>query len=300
MSKNNYQIVEGTFSSNASDGAHLYYKHYISPIDNKASVLHLFFQHGMIEYHKRHEEFFEFLISQYQYNFILSTMDLYGHGLSGGTRADIEKYEVYLSDMKKFIELTTKELHHEDHDYNCVLMAHSLGGLITLKTLESYQKDLPIDISRIILVNPCISPKIEIPKSLEKHVHDAIPEVVKNIQLPLIYGGADLTSDHKKANEFVLDPLISKSISLRLGAETMRATKGIHSLSYFMNIPTLFLLSGDDRVVSLEKAKLFITGMDKSLVESIFYPQARHELLNETCRSEVFQEIITYLKKIRN
>ena len=68
-------------------------------------------------------------------------------------------------------------------------------------------------------------------------------------------------------------------------------------VSYFFNYPSLFLLSGDDKVVENQKAELFYTGMDKKLAQKVNYPKMRHDLLNETCRSEVFSEIIKYIEK---
>ena len=96
------------------------------------------------------------------------------------------------------------------------------------------------------------------------------------------------------------DHLISKSITIKLGIETLRASKDINSLSYFLNIPCFFILSGDDRIVDNEKTQLFITGMDKKLVKAKYYPNMRHDILNETCRNDVFQEIISYIESFRN
>ncbi len=297
MSKNTFQSIEGTFLSSADDKTALYYKHFIPAQLKDAPIIHLFFQHGMIEYHKRHEEFFQFLLDHFSGNLILSTMDLYGHGYSGGTRADISKFEIFTQDMFNFIELSAKEFHLPERDYQTVLMGHSLGGLVILKMLEEYKKKLNIKINKLIFVNPCISPEIAIPKKVESQLNETIPSVMKSIQVPVIYNGEDITSEQEKIETFTLDPLISKSISIRLALETIKATHGIHSLSYFMSIPSLFLLSGDDRVVSLDRTQLFVTGMDKEIVETRFYSTMKHDLLNETCRIEVFKEIITYLKK---
>lgn len=66
-----------------------------------------------------------------------------------------------------------------------------------------------------------------------------------------------------------------------------------------MDIPCFFILAEDDRVVDNHKTKLFITGMDKKLVKVKLYPNTRHDILNETCRNEVFKDIINYIEEIR-
>ena len=162
--------------------------------------------------------------------------------------------------------------------------------------MVSEEYELPFTFDKLIFINPCIGQKVKLPKgslALAKN----IPPLMRKIRFPLIYNAYDLTSDQDKAIGFMHDHLISKSVSIKLGMETVKATEGINKLSYFAKIPSLFILSGDDRVVDNQKAQLFITGMDKELVSVKSYPKMKHDILNDTCRSDVFKEIIKYIKK---
>lgn len=290
------QEKEGQFFSSVGDHSHIYYKHYLPKRKLKKKFIHVIFQHGMIEYHKRHEEFFYFLIEHFGDKIVISTMDLYGHGLSGGQRAYINDFESYIEDMMTFFKLCHEEL-HTGHEVETFLVSHSLGGLITMKTLGKEGYQLPFENLRgVIFSNPCVSPKIELPQFVKNFI-DAIPNALSHIRVPVIYDGHDLTHDREKANQFIQDYLISKYITVKLASETGKAVKNVNSLSYFFDYPSYFLLSGDDMVVDIKKAKLFITGMNKEYVKESFYPKMKHDLLNETCRSEVFQEIMAYINE---
>lgn len=292
-------IEEGSFLSSFDEKAHIFFKHYI-PIKTKKipkKITHLIFQHGMIEHHNRHSDLFKAIIDHFGKQVIISTMDLLGHGLSGGHRAYINEFRTFSEDMLTFF-YKCHDKFYGDSKVNTVLVSHSLGGLICLKTLTNEKYKIPFKIDSMILTNPCISPKLELPGVVTKMV-DNLPETLCRVRIPLIYDAYDLSHDKEKAISFMHDHLISKSVTVKLGAETLSATNSINSLSYFFQIPCFFILSGDDRVVDNEKTQLFITGMDKNLVKVKYYPNMRHDILNETCRNEVFQEIIKYIETNR-
>lgn len=293
-----HRIEEGSFHSHFGEKAHIFYKHYLPVQENNLpkKVIHVIFQHGMIEYHKRHEELFDVLRKKYGKKIIISTMDLLGHGLSGGHRAYVDEFQTFQKDMAKFFEIC-HERFKDRFQFKNVLVSHSLGGLISLKTVT--EEDLSLQINGMIFTNPCISPKLELPKMALRLV-ESLPDTLSRVRIPLIYNAYDLSHDEEKAISFMHDHLISKSITIKLGLETIRAVKHINSLSYFFNIPSLFILSGDDRVVDNDKTKLFITGMNKEIVKVEYYPNMRHDILNETCRNDVFQEIISYIDYIRD
>ncbi len=300
VSKSELHLTEeGSFHSHFGERTHIFYKHYL-PANSTVlpkKLIHIIFQHGMIEYHKRHEDLFDALRLKYGKKLIISTMDLLGHGLSGGHRAYVDSFDTYQQDMKNFINICYERF-YKDHSIKTHIISHSLGGLVSLKTVTNEEIQLPMKISSIVFVNPCISPKIELPKFAVRVVEN-FPETVNRVRVPLIYDAYDLSQDKEKAIAFMHDHLISKSITIKLGIETLHAVKHINSLSYFFDIPCFFILSGDDKVVDNEKTKLFITGMNKEIVKVKYYPNMRHDILNETCRNEVFQEIISYIDDSR-
>ena len=288
-----HRVVEGNFASHYPDNAPIYFKHYI-PKEKKDFKYHVIVQHGMIEYHRRHENLYQSLMNIFKDDIAISMMDLLGHGYSGGDRAYLDKFDTYTRDQLQFFKVCHQRFYQENTP-RTILISHSLGGLVSLKTVTNPELHLPFHIDGFIFTNPLIAPKLEIVKPLLRFV-DHLPKTLAKVHVPLVYNAYDLTQDSDRAISFMHDHLISKSITLKLAVETLKATKNINSLSYFFKYPSLFILSGDDRLVDNEKTKLFITGMNKKLVEVKYYSNMRHDIMNETCRSDVFQDIINYIK----
>ena len=296
-----HKIEDGVFPSSFRDNSHIYYKHYLplKKLASKKKIVHVIFQHGMIEYHRRHDDLFDALRCHFGGEVIISVMDLFGHGLSGGHRGYIDKFETFTKDYLNFLEHCNKKFYQEkSREITTVMISRSLGSLVVLRTMTNQEYKIPFRVDSFIFSNPCIKPKIALPKTVFQFLSN-LPDALSLVRVPLIYNAYDLSHDKEKAISFLHDHLISKSITIQLGVETANATKKINTLSYFIQTPSLFLISGDDRVVDAEKTKLFISGMDKKFVRTLNYPKMRHDILNETCRKDVFKEIIKFIGDTR-
>ena len=293
-----HSLKEFKFPSNIDESTHVFCSHYFSKKKKVKNVIHIIFQHGMIEHQKRHISLFNALRKEFGAGVIISAMDLVGHGLSGGNRAYVDEFNTYVRDMYDFVKICHDDIYNDFNVEKTFLISHSLGGLISLKLISDDERELPISIDSLILSNPCISPKLTLPKTVTSSL-ELLPVTAGQVRLPLIYDAYDITHDNDSAIEFMHDHLISKAITINLGLETLKAVKPLNSLSYFIKHPCLFLLSGEDKVVDNKKTELFITGMDKKKVDVKYYPNMRHDLFNETCRDDVFKNVISFIKKRR-
>ncbi len=120
------------------------------------------------------------------------------------------------------------------------------------------------------------------------------------MRIPSLIGGKDLTNDPKRAMAFDGDRLISDFVTTGLVNEIYKACAQIMPYSYYLKVPTLFLVSGNDKVVNNEATELFIAGVDKNIAQALRYVDAKHDLLNETCARAVFQEIIDFINGKNN
>lgn len=262
----------------------------------KKKAIHIIFMHGALEYGKRHIPLFDYLRDYYKNEVLISYCDLVGHGESSGSRGYIDHFNTYQNDYLKFL----RSILHVYHEYELTtfLMGHSLGGMITLSAISENKMKLPFQVDGVILSNPCIKAKFELPdffigivKSFSKHL--------SKIRVSNLYDGHDLTRDKHRAIDFNGDPLILKFVTVALALSINDYSKKIFNESYYIDIPTYFQLSTDDEIVDIEATFNFIKGMEKDLVKISKYENAKHDLYNEIQRNEVFNDIIKYINEVR-
>jgi alpha-beta hydrolase superfamily lysophospholipase len=246
--------------------------------------LHFLITHGALEHSGRHDDLVQYWLKTFN-NVSVTVFDLVGHGKSGGTRAYVPKFKVYVDDLLKIGAYIQEKNLPETQTFIC---AHSLGGLITLTRLLDPGFGWSFPLKGVIFSSPCIRPKSAIGTRTES-ILGKLDNLTPKLHLPMIYGGTDLTSDAERANDFDADSMIPKFITVRMAKEIFEASQRVRGLSYYLKIPSLFLIAGDDRIVDAESSTLFAHGIDKRLTSIVQYPNSRHELWNEADRFEVFE-----------
>lgn len=288
-----YLLRDGTFAS-AVEGSHVSFKQYAYSAKQNKKVRHVIIQHGAIEYHKRHMDLIEKILNTFKNSVVVSCMDLVGHGYSGGTRAYTDSIDSYVKDFLSFCAILSDLYHHHDVT-DTHIIGHSLGGMIAIRSVVDFQDQLSFPIDSLILTNPCIQTKLKLPGFAKDLIHN-LSTTADKVRFPSMYVGKDLTRDIAKAKSFDGDHLISNFMTTGMINAVIKACANMMPYSYYLKTPCLFILSGNDKIVDNSATKLFIGGIDKSLVKVLEYVGAKHDILNETCASEVFQEIIEYIR----
>jgi lysophospholipase len=278
------------FSIPSSDGAS---ELFIRQFGQEKPRLHFVLVHGALEHSERHTDLVNFLLKAFGQSTMVTVYDHLGHGRSGGIRAWIQSFKDYVQDLGVVEEFVQKS---NDTNTKTIILAHSLGGLIALTRVldSSYGWNYPLH--GIVFSSPCIRPKLLLGQSSEILL-DKLAKFSTKLHLPMIYKGSDLTRDAERANNFQIDTLIPRFITVGMAREIIEACHKIRGLSYYLNVPSLFLIAGEDRIVDAESTKIFAHGIDKRLTQIIYYPEHKHELWNEVDRFEIFETMKKWIDK---
>ena len=116
--------------------------------------VHFFLVHGAVEHSGRHTDLVNFFLKNF-HDVMITTFDHIGHGRSGGTRAYVESFQHYVDDFGKVADFVHAKNNPETKTF---ILAHSLGGLITLTKILDPALGYPYPLSGLIFSSPCIRP----------------------------------------------------------------------------------------------------------------------------------------------
>ncbi len=284
------KISFGEFkSSNGEDK--IYFKSN-SPIEFGQGPIHLILLHDLGEYHIRYLDIGHYLINEFGNKLSVTWIDLPGHGFSGGTRAHIDDFDRYCEDVGFFV----RELQDREKG-EVLLLGQGLGAVIAIKLHQFFFHLLRRPLGGLILANPALKFRWELPRWMRSFMGGWQGSLSK-LKLPFQLEGKMLSRDQSQVESYDSDPLISHTISIGLFNELSRAGSIVRTSSYFLDIATLVLISGQDGLYQSQVTRLFAKGMCRELGQIIDYPNCRHDLFNEVKRDIVFKDIYNWIKEL--
>ncbi|MER5429916.1 lysophospholipase [Streptomyces sp. NPDC002588] len=211
--------------------------------------------------------------------------DHMGHGRSAGERVVIEDFEDVVTDVHAVADLA-RAAHP---GLPLVVIGHSMGGLIAARHAQRYG-GTP---AALVLSGPVIG-DWELPRRLLAH-HE-IPDVPVH--------PAALSRDPAVGRAYAADPLVWHGPMKRPTLEAFVRTLGaVAEGGGVGRLPLLWLHGEDDRLVPLSGSRTGVerlagsgsgSGRGGGVTERI-YAGARHEVFHETNRTEVFEDLTSFL-----
>ena len=306
----NYTVNEFKFRS-ASDIANICAKTYIPNNKNYKGIVQII--HGMCEYIDRYETFTKYLL---RHGFIVVGHDQLGHGYSvenpelRGYFGDKNGHKSLVEDAHYITEQTKKLYPNLPY----FVFGHSMGSFVTRLMAAKYGSD----IDGIILCgtggpNPLVKTGIDLTNKLiarkgTKYKSKFLTELgfkVFNTAIPNVTNPFDWTTRDKEMVELRASDELSDFLFSNSGYRDLFALlKQSNEKSNMLKIPKdmhIHLISGDKDPVGLNGigvTKVYQNLLNAGIkdVSLKLYKGARHELLVELNRQEVFKDLTSWLE----
>lgn len=261
-----------------------FYQRYWLP-DGREPVGTLLAVHGLSEHSGRYEGLAAAATAS---GLALAAVDLYGHGESPGRRGHIRGFDV---DHLGAVDALVRRVEKERPEMPLVLVGHSLGGLIAARWAQ--RRVFARRLRGLVLIAPFVAARMPIP-GWKRAVAGALGSVVPAVSLATGIADEDVFREPDARQRFAADPLVQRRISAGHWASLTEERERLYADAAGLDIPTLVLLAGDDRVVSTDAARELARRLPAATV--IEYPGAFHGLLHDPLAPQVMDDLIAWAR----
>src|SRR5262249_17718798 len=201
--------------------------------------------HGFAEHSGRYARIIGQLADR---GYAVFAYDYRGHGRATGARGHADRFERYVDDLRAACAAARRHAPGK----RMALLAQSHGGLIALRAL--CDPDRSLDAAAAGLASPVLGVALEVP-AWKKVLGRVASRAVPRLTMPHGLNADDFSHDPQVAPDYRADPLNHKVATARWYTEMIAAQAYVLENAARIQVPTLWLLAGDDRVVSVPAAE---------------------------------------------
>lgn len=289
-----------------------YYKWYPTATASIKGAIQI--AHGLSEHAKRYASFARVLTDQ---GYVVYANDHRGHGQTAGSPEKVgylEDAPFWASALRDMYQLN-QIIQKEQAGVPVFLFGHSMGSLLARQYITQWGQTLRGVIISATGGDPGMLGKIG---ALVAKVTAMINGKKKRSQLmdKLSFGKFNdafkpnrtafdwLSRDEKEVDKYIADPYCGVVFSAGFWEDFLKGINYINSAEAYQKTPKtlpILLIAGDkDPVGDMAKGVLQIKQAYKQVaiqnLQCKIYPEARHELLNESNRMEIIQDILQWLE----
>jgi lysophospholipase len=219
--------------------------------------------------------------------------DFRGHGLSGGRRGFVRRWDEYLDDVSAVLAARRPAWQAEGLSHlPLFVLGHSHGGLI-LAAAGIRGLLPPGEVAGCVMSAPWLAPAT--PLSWPWRVFAG----VSNLIAPAVRVATGLSPDMMTTDPAMIadsraDPLLLRAATPRWYATAVRAQAEAAARAGEFR-PLLCLIGDHDRVASPEAARRFVDRAGSADKAFDLLPGARHEILRETARDRTFARVLAWM-----
>lgn len=240
--------------------------------------------HGINEHGGRYEHVAERLVRD---GWLVGIPDHRGHGLSGGRRAAVERYDDWITDLDGYIRGVLV-----DAPRPLFLLGHSLGGLIATVYALRHQHSL----DGLILSSPAVMPPTDVSPAAMR-AGRFLSRWMSNLPVVSLHLDA-ISRDPAVVQAYRDDPLVHVGrMRARTGAEALEAIAEVRGGIARLTLPVLLLQGTVDRLVDPGAAAWVDANISSSDRTLHIYEGLYHEVFNEPERETVLDDLASWLKQ---
>lgn len=213
-------------------------------------------------------------------------VDLRGHGRSGGVPTHLDRFEDYLSDLDVILN------HLQLDDRRTALLGHSLGGLVSVRFVQTRRPQL----GALVLSSPLLALRVEVTQ-LKRAVGRLCALIAPRTRFRTGVREADLTTNAHALQQRREDPLSRRSVTAGWYFEVLDAVCEAWQATDALSLPLLLLQGDADQIVDPEAPYRWlprVASTDKTL--QVLTDQL-HELFNEPDWHITADEVLNWLER---
>ena len=263
--------------------------------------------HGMAEHSARYDDFAQYLNSR---GYVVVMNDHRGHGLTADKDSlGYEEGDMWTNNVRD--QLAILDFCREKWQLPLFMMGHSYGSFITQAVIEehpdvkgyvvcgsNYMKSISFTLCRLIAKSMCRNKGGRYPAQLIVNLS------FKMYEKKFPGENAWLNRDEAEVAKYNDDPMNGFVCSANFYRSCMCGIKNLCANTYYSQIdvdkPSLLIAGSDDPVGAYGKGvkkldKFYRNKVGVKDVTLQLYDGARHEILNEQCKQDVYQDVANWL-----
>jgi alpha-beta hydrolase superfamily lysophospholipase len=270
---------DGTF--NADDGVRLHFRRWMGEGTPRAVMALV---HGYLEHSGRYGFVGEYFAPR---GYAVYAFDHRGHGQSGGPRAYIQRFDDYLRDIARYLELVRAR---EGTAIPIMLVGHSMGGLISLR----YALEHPEMLRAVAVSSPWLGNKHRV-SGLKLFAGRILSRIAPGTQLSADLDSKVLSHDPEVVAAHGRDPLVLHKFTARWATEALAAQEWTLANAARMALPCLVMQAMADELSDPASSRAFFERIVHTNKAWKPYEGYYHELFNEVGREAVFRDLEAWL-----
>ncbi len=266
----------------SADDLDLFWRSWRADGEPKAIVA---LQHGFAEHTGRYHHVGSALARA---GFAVFGIDSRGHGRSEGHRGYVDYWDQYVVDFDRAIS----EAIDRFGDLPVIVLGHSQGGLISLR----HALERPGRAITYVVSSPFCGLSIDVP-AVKDIAGRALSKLWPSLSMDTGIPADGISRSSAVVKDYIDDPLVFSTTTPRLYTETNKAQEDLMNRAGEIEVPFLFLVAGDDKLVdpaAAEKVYHLLGSTDRELE---IFPELYHEILNEDVWTEVLDRAIDWMER---